>query len=134
MPLVSLSRGMATPPGQSQPVLSCGRLYGLHVVMLTAKAALLTIFKHPTYDLHLIPSPLPSPSLVDLTIASPLCCSLVSVRSSKRELLQTEGTVVLHITTALKQDPNLRKVFTNSLKVRRQDCVCVWSEFGWLAG
>ncbi len=44
-------------------------------------------------------------------------CSVVSVHSSKRELLQTEGTVILHITNALKQDQELRKVFTKSLKV-----------------
>lgn len=46
-------------------------------------------------------------------------CSVVSVQSSKRELLQTEGTVILHITNALKHDQELRKVFTKSLKVRR---------------
>ena len=44
-------------------------------------------------------------------------CSVMSVRSNKKELLQTEGTVILHITCALKQDPELRKVFTKSLKV-----------------
>ena len=48
---------------------------------------------------------------------NPFICSVTSVSSSKRELLHAEGTVILHITTALKQDPELRKVFMNSLKV-----------------
>jgi hypothetical protein len=43
--------------------------------------------------------------------------SVVTIKSNKKELLQTESTVILHITCALKQDPELRKVFTKSLKV-----------------
>ena len=44
----------------------------------------------------------------------------MAARSDKKELLQTEGTVILHITSALKHDPELRKEFGKSLKV---DCV-----------
>lgn len=49
--------------------------------------------------------------------------SVVSVKSSRKDLLQTEGTVILHVTSALKEDPELRKVFIKSIKVHQHACI-----------
>lgn len=37
---------------------------------------------------------------------------------NEKELLATEGTVIVHMTFAIKQDPELRKEFLKGLKVR----------------
>lgn len=44
-------------------------------------------------------------------------CSVVAVHGGEKELLQTEGTVILHISFALKQGQDLRKEYLRSLEV-----------------
>ena len=52
-------------------------------------------------------------------------CSVVAVHGGEKELLQTEGTVILHISFALKQGQDLRKEYLRSLEVSQY--ILIWN-------
>ena len=58
--------------------------------------------------------------IFDAIIPCVLCkCSVVAVNGGEKELLQTEGIVILHISFALKQGQELRQEYFKSLEVRQ---------------
>ena len=55
----------------------------------------------------------------------PMCtCRDITMATSSTELLQTEGTVMLHILFAIKQDQDIGKELLEAVKVCARQSVC----------